>query len=92
MVGFFYNGMKGEPYGRLFTVTQEYLALADPNRTTPLVQGNAVLDMIAADLRSQYRIGYYPDRPAKDRKWHSAQIRMKNPDYYARARKEYLDK
>ena len=53
---------------------------------------DAVLDTIAADLRSQYRIGYYPDRPAKDRKWHSVQIRMKNPDYYARARREYLDK
>jgi len=40
MVALFYNAMKGEPYGRFFTVTQQYLALADPNRTTPLVQGN----------------------------------------------------
>jgi len=53
---------------------------------------DAVLDTIAAELRSQYRIGYYPSRPAKDGKWHSVQIRMKNPDYLARARKEYLDK
>jgi Ca-activated chloride channel family protein len=53
---------------------------------------DAVLDTIAADLRSQYRIGYYPNRPAKDGKWHSVQIRMKHPDYHARARKEYLDK
>ena len=40
MVGVSYNAMKGEPYGRLFTVTPQYLTLADPNRTTPLVQGN----------------------------------------------------
>ena len=53
---------------------------------------DAVLDTIAAELRSQYNIGYYPNRPAKDGKWHSVRIRMKNPDYLARARKEYLDK
>ena len=43
MVGFSYNGMKGEPYGRFFTVTEQYLTLADPNRTTPLVQGNMTI-------------------------------------------------
>ena len=32
------------------------------------------------------------NRPGKDGKWHDVKIRMKNPDYYARARKEYLDK
>ena len=53
---------------------------------------DAVLDTIAAELRSQYSIGYYPNRSAKDGKWHSVRIRMKNPDYAARARKEYLDK
>ena len=53
---------------------------------------DAVLDTIAAELRSQYSIGYYPNRTAKDGKWHSVGIRMKNPDYLARARKEYLDK
>jgi Ca-activated chloride channel family protein len=53
---------------------------------------DAVLDTIAADLRSQYRIGYYPSRAARDGKWHSVGIRMKNPDYHARVRKEYLDK
>jgi hypothetical protein len=40
LVGFSYNGMKGEAYGRFFTVTQEFLTLANPHRTTPLVQGN----------------------------------------------------
>ena len=53
---------------------------------------DAVLDTIAAELRSQYSIGYYPTHPLKDGKWHRVQIRMKNNDYYARARKEYLDK
>jgi Ca-activated chloride channel homolog len=51
-----------------------------------------VLDTIAAELRSQYSIGYYPTHPVKDGKWHKVRIRMKNPDYSARARKEYLDK
>ena len=43
MVGFNYNAMKGEPYARFFTVTPEYLTLADPKRTTPLVQGNMTI-------------------------------------------------
>ena len=51
-----------------------------------------VLATIAAELRSQYIIGYYPNRPVKDGKWHRVGVRMKNPDYSARARKEYLDK
>ena len=53
---------------------------------------DAVLETIAAELRSQYSIGYYPTHPKKDGKWHSIRIRMKNPDYVARGRKEYLDK
>jgi hypothetical protein len=53
---------------------------------------DAVLDTIAAELRSQYSIGYYPTHPAKDGKWHSVRIRIRNPDYSARGRKEYLDK
>jgi Ca-activated chloride channel family protein len=53
---------------------------------------DAVLDTVAAELRSQYSIGYYPNRGTKDGKWHSVKIRMKNPDYSARARKEYLDR
>jgi Ca-activated chloride channel family protein len=53
---------------------------------------DAVLDSLAAELRGQYRIGYYPTHPVRDGKWHSVRIRMKNPDYVARARKEYLGK
>jgi Ca-activated chloride channel family protein len=53
---------------------------------------DAVLDTIAAELRSQYSVGYYPSRSEKDGKWHSVRIRVKNPDYVARARKEYVDK
>jgi hypothetical protein len=53
---------------------------------------DAVLDTIAAELRSQYGLGYYPSRPVKDAKWHSVRIRMKNPDHAGRTRKEYLDK
>ena len=43
LVSVSYNAMKGEPYGRLFTVLDRYLQLADPNRTTPLVQGNMTI-------------------------------------------------
>jgi hypothetical protein len=43
LVGFTYNARKGEAYGRSFTVTEQYLTLADPTRTTPLVQGNQTL-------------------------------------------------
>ena len=53
---------------------------------------DAVLDTIAAELRSQYIIGYYPSHPVRDGKWHSVRIRMKNPAYTVRGRKEYLDK
>jgi hypothetical protein len=55
MAGFFYNAMKGEPYGRFFTITDQYLALADPKRTTPLVQGNMT---IIAEKAGTY---YLPD-------------------------------
>ena len=43
LISLSYNAMKGEPYGRLFTVTEQYLRLADPNRTTPLMQGNMTI-------------------------------------------------
>jgi outer membrane receptor protein involved in Fe transport len=43
LVSLSYNAMKGEPFARLFTVTDRYLRLADPNRTTPLVQGNMMI-------------------------------------------------
>ncbi len=49
-----------------------------------------VLDTIAEELRSQYSIGYYPNNPVKDGKWHSIQVRMKNPAYKVRARNGYL--
>jgi len=37
------NAMKGEPYGRLFTVTDRHVRLADPTRTSPLRQGNITI-------------------------------------------------
>jgi hypothetical protein len=43
LVSLSYNAMKGEPHGRLFTVTEPYLRLADPNRTTPLLHGNMTI-------------------------------------------------
>ena len=49
-----------------------------------------VLDTLAAELRSQYSIGYYPKNPVKDGKWHSIRVRTKNPDYVVRARDGYV--
>ncbi len=43
LVSLSYNAMKGEPYGRLFTITDRHVRLADPNRTAPLVQGNMTI-------------------------------------------------
>ena len=51
MVAASYNAMKGEPYGRIFTITPQYLTVADPKRTTPLVQGNM---MIVAEKAGTY--------------------------------------
>jgi Ca-activated chloride channel family protein len=55
-------------------------------------QMDAVLETIAEELRGQYSLGYYPTHPVKDGKWHRVRVRMKNPSYSPRARKEYLDK
>jgi len=52
LVGVSYSAMKGEPYGRLFTITPEHLTLADPNRTAPLVQGN--MQIIAEKAGTYY--------------------------------------
>lgn len=48
------------------------------------------LDEIAAELRNQYSIGYYPSHALNDGKWHRIQIRAKNPQYRVRSRKEYF--
>ncbi len=48
------------------------------------------LNEIAAELRNQYSIGYYPNHPVKDGKWHRIQIRAKNKEYRVRTRKEYF--
>ena len=58
-------------------------------------RGNEIqnaLDEIAAELRNQYSIGYYPSHPLKDGKWHRIEVRAKNPKYHVRARKEYFGK
>jgi hypothetical protein len=52
MVALSYNAMKGEPYGRNFSVRQSHLTLADPNRTTPLVQGT--INIVAEEVGTYY--------------------------------------
>ena len=50
------------------------------------------LDEIAAELRNQYSIGYYPSHALNDGKWHRIEIRAKDRHYRVRARKEYFGK
>jgi VWFA-related protein len=52
----------------------------------------SALDEIAAELRNQYSIGYYPSHDPKDGKWHRIEIRAKNRRYHVRTRKEYFGK
>jgi VWFA-related protein len=58
-------------------------------------RGNEIqdaLDEIAAELRNQYSIGYYPSHPLNDGKWHRIEIRPKDRHYRVRSRKEYFGK
>lgn len=48
-----------------------------------------VLDEVAAELRGQYTIGYYPNHPVNDGKWHQVIVRTKDATYEVRSRKEY---
>jgi len=50
------------------------------------------LDEIAAELRSQYTLGYYPSHDLQDGKWHRIDISLKNPNYTIRYKREYLGK
>ena len=49
-----------------------------------------VLDEISTELRSQYTIGYYPEHPINDGKWHQVVLRSIDTSYDVRARKEYF--
>ena len=51
-----------------------------------------VLDEISAELRSQYTIGYYPDHPPTDGKWHQVGLQTVNMRYVVRSGKEYFGK
>ena len=56
-------------------------------------RGNQIeraLDEIAAELRNQYSIGYYPSHALKDGKWHRIELRAKDSGYHVRARKDYF--
>ena len=50
-----------------------------------------VLGKIARELRNQYSIAYYPNRPSGDGNWHNVRISMKNPAYVVRGRTQYFD-
>ncbi len=48
------------------------------------------LEEIAAELRNQYSIGYYPPHALKDGKWHRIEIKTKNSKLRVRSRKDYF--
>jgi len=48
------------------------------------------LDEIAAELRNQYSLGYYPSHAINDGKWHRIRIRMKSSNYKVRFRGDYF--
>lgn len=50
------------------------------------------LDEIAAELRSQYTLGYYPGHDLQDGKWHKIDLSVKNPNHTLRYKREYLGK
>jgi len=50
------------------------------------------LDEIAAELRSQYNLGYYPSHDLQDGKWHHVELKLKNPNYVIRYKRDYLGK
>ena len=52
----------------------------------------SALDEIAAELRNQYSIGYYPPHDLQDGKWHRIEVRTINKRYHVRARKQYFGK
>jgi VWFA-related protein len=51
-----------------------------------------ILSQIRSELRGQYAIGFTPEHPLKDEKWHSVTIRVKQPGYSVRSRSEYIGK
>jgi VWFA-related protein len=51
-----------------------------------------IVAQILAELRSQYLIGFVPQHPLKDGRWHDVVIRTKESGTSVRSRKEYLGK
>lgn len=50
------------------------------------------LDEIADELRNQYSLGYYPGHDLSDGKWHHIDLKLANPEYYVRYKRDYLGK
>ena len=63
--------------------------LVETNTATP-TSIDDVLDEIAAELRSQYTIGYYPNHSPNDGQWHQVVVRTKDSRFVVRSRKEYF--
>jgi VWFA-related protein len=50
------------------------------------------LDEIAAELRNQYTLGYYPAHDLQDGKWHRIELTLKEKNYVIRYKRDYLGK
>jgi len=77
------NSIASSSGGKAWLITSNSV-----NGTNPQLEN--ALDEISAELRSQYTIGYHPTHPLNDGKWHRVEVRMKDPRYTARSRKEYF--
>jgi len=65
-----------------------WLVSTDSDNSSSVME--EVLNEVAVELRSQYTIGYYPDHPVNDGKWHQVVVRASNSRYDVRSRKEYF--
>ena len=49
-------------------------------------------ELIAEELRHQYRLGFYPDELKRDGSAHELSVKVNLPDVSVRSRREYLAK
>jgi len=51
---------------------------------------NVIFDVIDRELRTQYRLGYYPNPRGLANSYRKVEVKVLNGDYHVRHRKTYL--